>query len=63
MTPIFASSGKPIPLPETPKLSRGDADIMFANDIPFEDWMAKTDQERADIRWNTGANRLSGAAS
>ena len=53
MTTIFDARRKPIPLPDPPRLSRADADAMYEAGLTLTEWEAKTDAERADIRWNT----------
>lgn len=50
---IFDARHKPIPLPEIPRLSRTDADVMFAAGITFPEWQALPDDEKAKLRWNT----------
>ncbi|URC18090.1 hypothetical protein QEO76_gp47 [Arthrobacter phage Cole] len=57
MTTIFDARQKPIQLPDTPRISRSDADIMHYAGLSLPEWEALTDQERADIRWNAGVNR------
>jgi hypothetical protein len=52
VTWIFGRQHTPIELPDTPQISRTDANIIHEAGITLADWMAKTDAERADIRWN-----------
>jgi len=55
MTPIFDARRKPIPLPDLPRISREDSELLFRADITMAAWLGMTDQERANIRWNTPA--------
>lgn len=55
MTWIFDARRKPINLPDIPRISRSDADLIFRADITMAAWLGMTDQERANIRWNTPA--------
>jgi hypothetical protein len=52
MTWIFGRQHTPIELPDTPRISRTDANIMHEAGYTLTEWEALTDQERADIRWN-----------
>lgn len=49
----------PIELPDTPTLSRLDAEVLHAAGLTLTQWDKLTDQQRADYRWNT---KLGGAA-
>ncbi|WP_426940281.1 hypothetical protein [Pseudarthrobacter sp. S6] len=55
MTGIFDAHRKPINLPDIPRISREDSDLIYRADITMAAWMAMTDTERADLRWRMGA--------
>ncbi|AYR01565.1 hypothetical protein PP639_gp065 [Arthrobacter phage Seahorse] len=57
MNRIFDARRKPIPLdlPEPlPAPSKSDAAMLHDIGMPLDEWMAKTDNQRADIRWKYG---------
>ena len=55
MTWLFGKQHTPIELPDIPRISRGDADIMHRAGLTLTQWMALSDTQRADIRWRIGA--------
>jgi len=54
MTWLFSKQHTPIELPDIPKISRRDADIMHRAGLTLTQWTALSDTQRADIRWRTG---------
>ena len=52
MTWLFTTP-RPINLPDTPRISREDADLIWRADITLAAWDRMTDQQRAELRWNT----------
>lgn len=57
MTWIFDARHKPIPLPDIPRISREDAELIWRADITMAAWIAMTDTERQHVRWNTPATK------
>ncbi|UDL14890.1 hypothetical protein PP357_gp43 [Arthrobacter phage Sarge] len=54
MTTLFGDMHRPIPLPDPPRISRSDAEVIFRADLTLTQWEKLTDKERADIRWRVG---------
>ncbi|QWY84254.1 hypothetical protein QEO77_gp49 [Arthrobacter phage Zaheer] len=52
MSPIFAASGKPIPLPDTSPSDMGDMLVKTAWGYDLNQWNGFTDQQRAYCREN-----------
>lgn len=52
MTWIYDAHHYPINLPDTPQISREDADLIYRLDLTLAQWERLTDQERADLRWS-----------
>lgn len=55
MTWIFDARRSPIELPDPPRISRADADLIYRADVTMAAWLKMTDKQRADLRFNTPA--------
>ena len=54
MTWLFSRQHTPIELPDTPTLSRSDAEVLHAAGLTLREWDALTETQRADYRWRIG---------
>jgi len=53
MTWLLGRQHTPIELPDTPTLTRADAEVLHAAGLTLREWDRLTEAERADYRWNT----------
>ena len=51
---LFGRQHTPIELPDTPTLSRSDAEVLHAAGLTLREWDALTETQRADYRWRIG---------
>jgi hypothetical protein len=51
---LFGRQHTPIELPDTPTLSRSDAEVLHAAGLTLREWDRLTEAQRADYRWRIG---------